>query len=253
MFLASYLQSSFRTAKDGLIKTVAGFDPDGVQEAQLMEYKKAVDEIATTAAKTDAQLQSETQRIASQKTDIQRHLKALEILQAQADAETDPIAKTKKMAAVETESSRIDTMMNTLESDQTNLAQVQGYANELHAAHKTAVEKWTKGRANLERAKTEQARARLELDRAQERKADTERVAGLVGGLTGVDAGMNAMTANTKTMREKAAALNMTSTALNTSTGEDADIAAALAAADAPISVPVNVSSLKDRFAALNK
>jgi len=105
------------------------------------------------------------------------------------------------------------------------------------------------GRGKIEKAKRDQARAAQEAAVAEQRRADRERMAGLTKGLSGTDAALDAMAANTRASKERAAADNLRSGVLGKATDDDAAINAALAAVDGT----AKPTSFAEKMAALKK
>jgi hypothetical protein len=252
-FLGNYLGVQAKALHDGLVKTLVSFDPEGASEAQLAAYGDKVTELEGIAAKAETQAQADGKQAADLTADAERHIKAVELLEQQVAAETDPARKAAKQKGLTQVSQDAERLVGELETAKASAADSRGYADQMKDAHRQAVEKWTTGKTRLSQAKRDQERARIEADRAQERKADRERASGLTSGLDTTDLAVNAMAANTQKFKEKAAGARLTTDALTASSEGDAEAQAALAAVSgtAPAAGASTSSSLKDRLAAL--
>ena len=251
-FFGNYVVANVWALHDGIVKTIADFDPQGASEAQLAEYGDKVHEMEGLAAKAEIQAQADAAQVAKLTASAEQHVNASALVEKQVTAETDPAAKARKQATLDKLNADATAILGDLESAHAAAKDSRGYADGLLAAHKQAVAKWTAGRSNLERAKREQDRARLDAARAQERKADAKRAAGLTTRIDTSDIVLNAMAANTAKYEQQAKGARLTTGELKSATAGDSDVAEALSAvSDAPAASATTAASLAERLAAL--
>lgn len=219
-FLGSMLTAKARDLHDAAVKTVANWDPNGAGESQIIEWDSQAKEFAASAAKAATDATAANDEVANINANITRYIAAAEKLAA--------TNETAAMAAA-----------TTAEEWQARLADAQNvakdatsWAAETLAAAQLAQKKVMDGRKTIEAAKRDLARATQENQIAEQRRAERERMAGITKGLNGADLAIDALTANAKEAREKAAANNIRSGVLGANVENDAAINAALAEVD---------------------
>ena len=219
-FLSSFVSTKVRDLHDGAIKLVAQWDPESVGEAQLAEWDSQAKEMATTAARAATDAKTAQDAVANIQSNVARYTAAAEKL-----------AATNEVAANKAADQALE-WASKLESAQSEANAATAWATETRTAAENAQRLVIEGRTKIENAKRDQARALQEAKVAEQRRADRERMAGITKGLSGADVALDAMAANAKAAREKAAADNIRSGVLGKASDDDAAINAALAAVD---------------------
>ena len=236
-FLTSFVTTKAKNLHDAAIKTVASWDPDTVAESQIAEWQNQAQELANSAAKAATDAKTANDAVENIKANVSRYTAAAEKL-----ATSNPDAANKAADQALELSSR-------LEAAQAEAADATAWANETLVAAQNAQKLVLEGRTKVEAAKRDQARAQQEAVIAERRRADRERMAGVVNGLNGTDVAIDALKANANAARQKAAANNIRSEVLGKSTDSDSAINAALAEVDnGGVAKP---TSLADKLAAL--
>jgi hypothetical protein len=126
-------------------------------------------------------------------------------------------------------------------------ADASEWATETRQAAQNAQRLVLEGRQKLDRARRDQERAEQEAKVSEARRAERERMAGISKGLSGTDAALDAMAANARESRERAAANRIRSDALGKASDNDSAVAAALAEVDGK----GKSNSLHEKLAAL--
>jgi hypothetical protein len=236
-FLTSFVSTKVRDIHDGAIKLMAKWDPETVGETQLAEWDATAREMAATAAKAAGDAKTAADALINIQSNISRYTAAAEKL-----ATTNEVAANKAADQALEWSAKL--------SDATTEASDSAvWADETRVAAENAQRLVIEGKSKIEKAKREQARALQEAAVAEQRRADRERMAGLTKGLSGADVAIDAMAANAKAAREKAAADNLRSGVLGKVTDDDAAIKAALAEVDGT----AKPKTLADKLASLKK
>jgi hypothetical protein len=236
-FFTSFLSTKVRDLHDGAIKLVAQWDPESVGEAQLSQWDSQAKEMATAAARAATEAKAAQDVVANIQNNISRYTAAAEKL-----APTNDIAANKAADQALEWSGKLEAAM-------TEATAAAEWATETRTAAENAQRLVIEGRTKIENAKRDQARALQEAKVAEQRRADRERIAGITKGLSGADAALDAMAANAKTAREKAAADNIRSGVLGKSSDSDAAINAALAEVDGK----PKAKTLAEKLAALKQ
>ena len=219
-FLSSFVSTKVRNLHDGAIKLIAQWDPESVGEAQLTEWDSQAKEMAATAARAATDAKAAQDAVATIQSNVARYTAAAEKL-----------ASTNEVAANKAADQAIE-WASKLESAQSEAEAATAWAAETRTAAENAQRLVIEGRTKIENAKRDQARALQEAKVAEQRRADRERMAGITKGLSGADMALDAMAANAKAAREKAAAYDIRSGVLGKASDDDAAINAALAAVD---------------------
>ena len=236
-FITSFVSTKVRDIHDGAIKLMAKWDPETVGETQLTEWDTTAREMAATAATAAGDAKAAADTLANIQSNIDRYTAAAEKL-----------ATTNEVAANKAADHALE-WAGKLDAATAEAADAVVWAEETRTAAENAQRLVIEGKDKIEKAKREQARALQEAAIADQRRQDRERMAGLTKGLSGADVAIDAMAANAKAAREKAAADNLRSGVLGKVTDEDAAINAALAEVDGT----AKPASLADKLAALKK
>jgi hypothetical protein len=234
-FLTSMISTQAKSVHDGAIRLMAQWNPEAVSAAQLDEWNTQARDMAQTAAKAAEDAKTAQDAVANLKANVARYTAAAEKLAA---TNEEAANKSADLALEYSEK---------LEAAQTEANEATAWAKETHDAAEKAQRLVMEGRTKIEKAKRDQAHALQEAKVAEQRRADRERMAGITTGLSGTDAAIDAMAANARTAREKAAADNLRSSVLGKAQEADTAIQAALAEVDGG-SKP---QSLADKLAAL--
>lgn len=238
-FFGALLGEKAHELHDAAFQAVVAADPKGASEAQMQQYIKNVDTLASIAATAQAQADSDAAHVLAVTADYQRHLTAATLYSQKPDAEQNPTTLNKLLDDAEK-------LKGDMTSASTSAKSSADYAAKCKDNHSQAVTKLAAAREHLNQAMRDQAQAEQEAKVADQRKHDQEIQSGIVaGGGDSLDAALNAMTAHTNALKQHIEAQNLTSSALS-GNGADDEVAKALAAVDAKPAM-----SAADRLAAL--
>lgn len=235
-FFTSLASTKIRDLRDGAVKLMAKWDPEGVGEAQIEEWNTTAEELARTAARAATDAKAATEALANIEANVNRYTAAAEKLMA---AGNETAANKAADQALEWNAK--------LDDARTEATDAEQWAAETRAAAENAQRLVMEGRQKIEAAKREQARALQAEQVAEQRRAERERLAGLTRGLSGTDMAIDAMKANARGAKERAEANNIRSGVLGKAVEADAAINAALAEVDGK----PKGQSLADKMAAL--
>lgn len=235
--LSSFVSTKVRDLHDGAIKLMAKWDPDAVGDSQIQEWDTQARDMAAAAAKAASEAKAARDTLANIKSNIERYAAAAEKL-----APTNDDAANKAADQALEWSSK-------LEAAEAEAEDATAWAQETREAAERAQKLVMEGRSKIEAAKRDQERALREAQVSEQRRAERERMAGITKGLSGADAALDAMSANARAAREKAAANKIRSDVLGKAQDADAAINAALAEVD---NGP-KPTSLADKLARLRK
>ena len=235
-FFGNYVSAAVRQIHDGAIKTIASWDPETAGEAQILQWNQTAAELANVAAKAATDLNTQRKIVSELESNIARYTAAAEKL-----------AATNESAANQAADKAIE-LSEQLESAKATLADAESWATETRTSAEDAEAKVAAGRAAIEKAKREQARALQEKHVAEARLAERERVAGITKGLNGADTAIDALTANAAKSKQEAEAARLRSNVLGKTTEADVAIKAALDEVDGgpkPQSLAEKLAKLK--------
>ncbi len=235
-FLKSFVTTAARQVHDGAIKTMAQWDPTTVAEAQLTEWNDQAKQLADVAAKAATDAQTEKVKVENMLSEINRYTMAAQKLMATNESAANIAAD--RALAVQAD----------LKDAQAVQAEAQSWADETRANAELAETKVAQGRATIEQAKRDQARAIQSKEQAETRLRERERVAGITSGLSGGDIALDALKANAAKAKQDAVSANLRSNVLNKGNESDAAINAALAEVDGP----PKGQTLAEKLATLN-
>jgi phage shock protein A len=235
-FFTSFFKSKMDSLHDGAIKLMAQWDPEAVSSAQLREWDTQAQEMATAAARAETDSKQAAERLANIQSNLARYTAAAEKLLT-AGNETAA-----NKAADEALSYQAQ-----LKDAEEEAADASEWATETRQAAQNAQRLVLEGRQKLDRARRDQERAEQEAKVSEARRAERERMAGISKGLSGTDAALDAMAANARESRERAAANRIRSDALGKASDNDSAVAAALAEVDGK----GKSNSLHEKLAAL--
>ncbi len=235
-FFTSFFKSKMESLHDGAIKLMASWDPEAVSSAQLREWDQQAQEMAATAARAATEAKAAAEALANIRANLARYTAAAEKLMS-AGNET----------AANKAADEALTLQAKLQDAEEEAADSAEWAQETKTAAENAQRLVIEGRQKLDRARRDQERAEQEAKVAEARRAERERMAGITKGLSGTDAALDAMAANAREARERAAANRIRSDVLGKATDSDAAVAAALAEVDGKS----KSNSLQEKLAAL--
>jgi len=234
-FLSSLMSTKAKAIGDTAIKAYTNADPDGAGAAQLDVWDSEAKGLAAIASSAASDMKIAADAVANIQKQVARFTAAAEQL-----AVTNPtVANTAADSALDWQS-RLAGAVSALDS-------ATKWAAETTASAVAAEQRVANGRAKIEAAKRDQLEANHEATIAAQRLHDRERMAGINTGISGADAALDAMTANTKALHEKAVADNLRAGVLGQATDSEAVITAAMAEVDGS-SAP---KTLADKLAAL--
>lgn len=220
-FATSLLTTKLRNLHEGVVKTIAKWDPDAVGAAQLEEWDIQAKNLARTAATAQEEAKVAVAALSNIKENFERYRAAAEKLQ---EAGNEVAAEKAANQAFE--------WHEKIESATSESNDAQEWAKEVLEAAQRAQKLVIEGREKIAAAKRDQDRALREAEVAETRRKDRERVAGINKGFDGTNAALDAMASNAKDARIKAAADNIRSDVLGKATEADADVIEALKEVD---------------------
>lgn len=235
-FLTSYISTKARDLHNAGIQMVAKWDPESAGEAQIAEWDAQAREMAAVAARALTDADTTRKVVNTIRENMQRYTRAAENLLNRGET-----------SAAEQSADRALEFKSQLESAEAEAEDAQRWAEETQSAAVKAQRLVAEGRSKIERAKRDQARAEREAAAASQRLAERQRLAGITRDLSGADAAIDAMAANTRKSREKATADRIRSDALGKVTDDNSAIQRALEEVDGS-PAPKNLS---DKLAAL--
>ena len=233
--LTSIVGAKGRQLHDGAIKLLAKWDPETVGEAQISEWADQARDLAQIAAKAAGEAEVARKNVTALGDNLNRYAQAAHKL-----AESNPDAA--GQAADQALSFK-----DQLGEAKTELAEAEAWEKESKEAAERAERLLLQGRKKIEDAKRGQARAQQEAQREASRRADRERAAGITTGLSTGEAAIDALAANTKKLKENAAADRIRTNALGKADSTNEAVQAALAEVDGT----KGPQSLADKLAAL--
>jgi len=226
-----------RQAYDGALKLLAKWDPETVGEAQISEWANQAADMARIAAKAATDAKAARDVLATLQNNVNRYSSAAEKLMATNEAAANQAAD----QALEYRSQLSEAKEVSVDAD--------AWETESREAAERAERLLLEGRQKIEKSKRDQERALQESQREERRRADRERAAGITKGLSSADAAIDAMAANTRELKEKAAANRIRNGVLDKTIGDNAAINAALNEVDGtvkPITLQEKLAALKN-------
>lgn len=219
-FAKSLFTTKIRNLHDTTIKLIAKWDPESVGEAQLEEWNTQARTLAESAAQAQLEAKTAAETVTNIKSNFERYRSAAEKLES-----ANPVAAEKAAnQALEWHEKITDA--------ETEAKEAEEWAKEVLNAAERAQTVVLEGRERIAKAKREQERAQRDAQVAESRRKDRERIAGISTGLDGANIAIDAMSANAKDARQKAAADNIRSNVLGKAVEDDNAIIEALKEVD---------------------
>ena len=256
-FLAQLGIAQMGKIGDTIMTSLVKFDPETASAAQIMEMDINCNQLAARVAQAEAQAEKDQRDVQQLQTTLDRNKQAAGILGERLQAAPQG-------AGADSLSAKLTTVLNEVEQiggeDGTGASAGTLFEAKQHCTesandlaewrqtHQHAVEQMTGARERLRKAHTDMERATAEQQRAEERRRQAERDAGLKQGLDSTNLAMSAMEKAASDARTAAHAATIQTDALRQSSNTSAaDIVAEALAAQAP-----KVSAL-DRLAKLRQ
>jgi chromosome segregation ATPase len=252
-FVKNFLGVKGGQAADGVVKAIVQLDPDAATQADLRSMDNDLDRAGQTIAKLRADLAQEQKEFDAINKQYGELMSAAEFLKKQVD---DP-ATTDDRKADLTKSldglvARLEQMAPELDRDKQTVTETQNLIAEAEQAYKDKAQALANAKQNLDRARHELQHASIEEQRARERAAQAEIVAGLKRSSTsGLTVALDAMQKSADEAHQRAAASTMKAAALTEvkTAAVDQNVAAALA----QVRGTTSNQSVSDRLAALKR
>ena len=222
-FFASAAQTVASRVHDGAIKTWAKWDPETVGEAQILEWEKEAQRVATIAAKAKDEADSNKKEVDRLTSESNRYLGAAEKL-----------ASTNETAALQA-ANKAEELKGELVTTTQAYNEAKSWADETLDAAKQSQQKVLEGRKTIEAAKRNQAQALRQKEIADTRLAQQNEMAGIKKGLSGTTAAIDALNQNAHDARVQADASKIRSGVMGAASVNDKAIQDALKAAEGPV------------------
>jgi hypothetical protein len=236
-FFSSLVTTKIRDAHDSALKAIAKRNPSTAAAVQIEQWQVESVEYSKNAATAASAAKAAADHLVAIKTNIAKYTAAAEKLASAGNEDAANKAADQALS-----------LQAQLESAQREVDATASFAADTLELANKAQQQVVDGLTAVEAAKREQARAAEEAKLAEQRLATKERMSGITHGLSGTTAAIDAMTANAKADREKAAAANIRAGVLGKSSENDDAIAAAIAEVDGtnkPKSLAEKMAALK--------
>jgi chromosome segregation ATPase len=247
-FIKSYGSVKAEDAGNGVMKTLAGWDPEGASEADI----KTIDRELTKITKETAEALRTAKREREEAEEINKlyniKLSGIEILEARKEG-LSPEERAKVEAVIEEEVAKLEAMQEDIEREEQEAAEAEEYQKELEELCRITANKLKTARSQLNKAKNAMKSAHLKKKRAEIAAERANKVAGLSNNLHKLGSALEAMNAKAVEAEQDAEAIRMKSRLLkpaNTSSIMDNAVKEAMGQKTSALSI-------KDRIAALKR
>lgn len=232
-FLAQMGIAKMGKIGDAIVTALVQFDPETASAAQIAEMDTNCYQLAARVAQAETAVETNQRAVDQLRTAFDRSKQAATILgeRLQAATQGDAVADTlnTKLTTVLNELEQIagedgaGSTSGTLFDAQQNLVESQGDLVEWRDTHAHAVLQLTSARDRLRRAHAEMQHAVQEQQRAEERRKQAERDAGLRQGLDTTNVALSAMERAADDAKKAARAATIQTDALRETTGKSAE------------------------------
>jgi chromosome segregation ATPase len=243
-FLNNFLIQKVQSATDTLTQHAIAADPQAAAAASKQTLLDGISALNHRIAELQATIDVANKKIIAEHADIEQHMKAAEILAGSGKPDGD----SKAQAVLDD----VESLNSRLTADQEDLASAQQTIGDMTRRRDELTTQLRTISGRIEEAARDLERANLQKEHAKDVEAQAKHDAGLTRDLSGFDVAAAALDAAAKKARVEAetAMLNAKTVAgmSATSTSQDADVAAALAAARG---APPAGMSVAERLAAM--
>jgi hypothetical protein len=232
------------------VEALVRWDPQSASEAELRSMEQHLDELGQQVARARQSYDKEVREADAIQALSTQRMAAAEHLQAQLNAETDPAKKAELERSLTTLVTMLEQMAPEVDREKKDVVDAKDFMEMLEKTYAEAGGKLRAGRAQLERAQRDMARAGQHREMAERQADAARRAAGLSTTTSGLNVALKAMQDTTARDLANAEAANMKAKLLRPTQPEqdDANIARAM---DFATGKPAAPTSLSDRLAAL--
>ena len=232
------------------VEALVRWDPQSASEAALRTMEQHLDELGQQVARARQSYDKECREADAIQSLSTQRMAAAEQLQNQLAAETDPAKKAGLERSLTTLVTMLEQMAPEVEREKKDVVDAKEFLEMLEKTYTEAGGKLRGGRAQLERAQRDMARAGQQRQMAEQQADAARRAAGLSTTTSSLNVALKAMQDTAARDLANAEASNMKAKLLKPTQPEQADpnIARAMQIASGTPSAPV---SLTDRLASL--
>jgi hypothetical protein len=243
-FLGAWGKEKGKGVQQSFLQGLVAWDPETASKAEIETMIAELDKITVEAGKANADFQKEKSLADAANANYKKYMAAAELLNTQVTA-----GDTSKEASLEKLLADLENMKPEVDRQEKEAQEAEVYFNEVKEMATLTAEKVKGAKAALERAQRDMKSAEIEKQRASEKAARAEQLAGLrqdssMGGIA-----LAAMNKKAEEAKAQAAAADMKASLLGKKDDKDANIEAALK----EVSGEAPKSSVADRLAALRK
>ncbi len=232
------------------VEALVRWDPQSASEAEMRSMEQNLDQLGQQVARARLSYDKETREATAIQALSTQRMAAADQLQRQAAAETDPAKKAELERSLGTLVTMLEQMAPEVDREKKDVVEAKEFLEMLEKTYAEAGGKLREGRAQLERAQRDMARAGQQRQMAEQQADAARRAAGLSTTTTSLNVALKSMQDAAARDLTNAEAANMKAKLLRPTQPEqdDANIARAMQAASGQ---PVAATTLADRLAAL--
>lgn len=255
-FLAAFSKKQMEGVGDSLIKAIVAWDPETATDAEIQEMIAELDKITVEAGKAKSDFEREQKEADAARRNYERHIAAAEILESQmknAQNTGDLVKASDIQSSLGKLLDDLELLKPELEREEEEAAEAKEFYDELMGLARASAEKVKQARDILQSAQREMKRAEIQKQRAADKAAKAEKLAGLRKDTGGMGLALASMNKQAQEAKAQAAASELKTKLLAPNeANKDLNIEAALKAAGGGGAMTVG-SGLSDRLAALKK
>jgi DNA repair exonuclease SbcCD ATPase subunit len=249
-FFGNFAKTKLSGIQENIAKVVVAWDPNGATEAEISTMIEELNKVTVDYGKAKSAYDKEKAEAVAARANYDRYISAAEKLSAQVDTEADPIRKSELEKSLTSLLSKLEELQPEVEREEQEAVEAEQYHAEMKEFAELTANKVKTARAALANAQKDMQRAEIAQQKAEDRAARAEVVAGLKKNTGALGVAMNAMHQQAAEARAKADAASLKADLLGQAKKEDENVAAALRAVDGN---PEPTASVADRLAVLKK
>jgi chromosome segregation ATPase len=232
------------------LEALVRWDPQSASEAEMRTMEQRLDELGRQVAQARQSYEKEQREAETIQALSAQRMAAAEQLKRQYDAETDPAKKAELERSLTTLVTMLEQMAPEVDREKKDVVDAKEFLEMLEKTYAEAGGKLREGRAQLERAQRDMARAGQQRQMAEQQSEAARRAAGLSTSTSSLNVALKAMQEAAARDLTNAEAANMKTKLLKPTKPEqeDPNIARAMQIASGQPAAP---ASLTDRLAAL--
>src|SRR5690242_19903216 len=232
------------------VEALVRWDPQSASEAELRTMEQHLDDLGQQVARARQSYDKEVREANTIQALSSQRMAAAEHLQSQLNAESDPAKKADLEKSLATLVAMLEQMAPEVDREKKDVLDAKEFLEMLEKTYAEAGGKLREGRAQLERAQRDMARAGQQRQMAEQQAEAARRAAGLSSTTSSLNVALKAMQETATRDLANAESANMKAKLLKPTQPEqeDANIARAMQMASGKGAAP---TSLSDRLAAL--